>query len=564
MAGPKISAKVVAADIRSGMSNAELMEKYGLSERGIESLFRKLIENRVVTEGEISGIGQASSRAVSPESREAPAEPGPAAGEPRIDSKSAEAVLEEVRKGSHYYDIMMRLHMGRDELGDMLDFLVRRGDLTAEEVEAKTGRQTKQCPHCNSRVLERTGLCPKCGKDPNSTTFRPGAIRPRGRSGDVADDSECAWEDYWDNKGRLGLAKAYFHTVIRCLTSPSKFFSELPIDYGYRPPLLFGTVTAALPATVALFLIRLLTGKDSLGMLMAESVAIFLTLLIVFGIGLFIGSLILHGTLTLLGGANSRFQATLCVASYSCVTGWCGVVPLIGPLVGNIWGIYLNVIGIRETHQTSTAKAIGAVLVPFCASLAVLTAVAVGHISSMSRPHVSSAKVTAPAGTFSGTEFRSDTGRFSVYAPALLNEKQVTVKTALGKADIFSFSVKENGIEYLVAYNDMETSYFPFSKYLQAFLGADDREKMLNKWRGTIAKQINGSVVSERGISLAGYPGREIVMEASAKLGDDVVVKGRAFLVEARLYQVLVVAQREEFDAPEVKDFFESFRVLAE
>lgn len=75
MAKPKISAKSAAADIKSGMDHAELMTKYGLSARGLEILFQKLIENHIVTESEISAIGQISAKSIQPENQQTPAEP---------------------------------------------------------------------------------------------------------------------------------------------------------------------------------------------------------------------------------------------------------------------------------------------------------------------------------------------------------------------------------------------------------------------------------------------------------------------------------------------------------
>jgi hypothetical protein len=45
---PKIGAREAANDIRSGMTDAELMEKYHLTAKGLESLFRKLVEAKLL------------------------------------------------------------------------------------------------------------------------------------------------------------------------------------------------------------------------------------------------------------------------------------------------------------------------------------------------------------------------------------------------------------------------------------------------------------------------------------------------------------------------------------
>jgi len=42
-------------DIRSGLGDADLMKKYGLSSKGLESAFSKLINNRILTVEEVYG-----------------------------------------------------------------------------------------------------------------------------------------------------------------------------------------------------------------------------------------------------------------------------------------------------------------------------------------------------------------------------------------------------------------------------------------------------------------------------------------------------------------------------
>lgn len=44
----KIDAQQVLKDIRSGMGTSELMRKYGLTEKGLRSLFKKLVEGGLV------------------------------------------------------------------------------------------------------------------------------------------------------------------------------------------------------------------------------------------------------------------------------------------------------------------------------------------------------------------------------------------------------------------------------------------------------------------------------------------------------------------------------------
>ncbi len=50
-----IRARDIVRDIRSGMSDAELMAKYELSPKGLESAFTKLLNSRIVTVEELYG-----------------------------------------------------------------------------------------------------------------------------------------------------------------------------------------------------------------------------------------------------------------------------------------------------------------------------------------------------------------------------------------------------------------------------------------------------------------------------------------------------------------------------
>jgi hypothetical protein len=50
-----IQAGDIVKDVRAGMTDADLMAKYGLSAKGLESAFTKLLNSRILTVGEIYG-----------------------------------------------------------------------------------------------------------------------------------------------------------------------------------------------------------------------------------------------------------------------------------------------------------------------------------------------------------------------------------------------------------------------------------------------------------------------------------------------------------------------------
>ncbi len=57
-------AKDVVADIRNGVSDAELMGKYGLSETGLRNLFKKLLDKKSITPAEFEAWSIFSNDAV--------------------------------------------------------------------------------------------------------------------------------------------------------------------------------------------------------------------------------------------------------------------------------------------------------------------------------------------------------------------------------------------------------------------------------------------------------------------------------------------------------------------
>ena len=49
----KIKAKEIVNDIREGMSDSQLMEKHSVSSKGLQSVFRKLVEAKAITPREV-------------------------------------------------------------------------------------------------------------------------------------------------------------------------------------------------------------------------------------------------------------------------------------------------------------------------------------------------------------------------------------------------------------------------------------------------------------------------------------------------------------------------------
>ena len=81
-------------------------------------------------------------------------------------------------------------------------------------------------------------------------------------------------------------------------------------------------------------------------------------------IGVFVVAGIAHLLVRLVVGANNAgFGATFRVAAYTSVTSLVSWIPFVGGLLA-LYGIYLSVVGIRETHNTTTGKALVVVVLP--------------------------------------------------------------------------------------------------------------------------------------------------------------------------------------------------------
>ena len=60
----KITAREVLKDVQAGMNDTALMKKYMLSAQGLQSVFNKMIEARIITEEEVDGRVPLSERTV--------------------------------------------------------------------------------------------------------------------------------------------------------------------------------------------------------------------------------------------------------------------------------------------------------------------------------------------------------------------------------------------------------------------------------------------------------------------------------------------------------------------
>jgi len=188
---------------------------------------------------------------------------------------------------------------------------------------------------------------------------------------------------------------SFAEVVRRVLARPTTFFAQLPRRGNLAGPLIFALIcieiSAILGAVLGEILMLARGGIHSTGFnpnpqnLWFPSILVpdaDLVSIIIAPIVGTIGVAVAAGIQQLLvrlvvGDRNSGFGATFRVASYTQVTGLINWIPIVGPLLA-LYGIYLSIVGIREMHQTTTAKATLVILIPFgVALLLALVALAV-------------------------------------------------------------------------------------------------------------------------------------------------------------------------------------------
>ena len=398
----KISAKELVSDIKSGMTDAQLMAKYELTAKGLDALFSKLIQAGLLNASSIRERGVIK-QGPKPGVFEGHADPKPAVSDEQRPTELLKAIADEVKSGVHDSELMRRHELSPGKLKEIKNELVQLGYLAPEHVQPAETKKTKLCPFCSKEIQQYASKCVHCGQwltapeaGGSGGAYQPGAGISRPKFQEEyhdEDERECPWEE----RESYGTLNAYFATATKSLLHPTEFFSRLPIDAGYLNPILFGVMTVVLSAVFTYIWSALLRGGGGLFSFLIGLPFIVLGSFIMIPIALFIGSGILHLCLLLVRGANEGYQATFRVVSYSSVPSLFSVVPIVGS-IASLWSIVLMVIGLRETHKTSTGKSVAAVLIPVAVVvvLAVVAALSAFNAGSeLSLPSVFSGSKTA-------------------------------------------------------------------------------------------------------------------------------------------------------------------------
>lgn len=160
-------------------------------------------------------------------------------------------------------------------------------------------------------------------------------------------------------------------------------------------------------------------------------------------------------------------------------------------------------------------------------------------------------KAVAPKKPVDGwVAFDSKEGRFSARFPRSPRKQKVPVPTAAGTFTQTMFSTQEGGTHYGVGVVD----------YPLKLVKKRGPAKVLDGARDGATRNIGGKILSEKQITLAGWPARRL--QVKGHRGRTFYVDSIIVLAGARLYQAMVVSPVANATA-DAKRFLDNFKPAA-
>jgi hypothetical protein len=188
----------------------------------------------------------------------------------------------------------------------------------------------------------------------------------------------------WEGRAEHGLWAGISRTSKAVLFSPKSFFRRTAVEGGLKEPLAFGLLTGSAGMMLEVFwqfllfgeigetlfpLVETLLGSDATILLFLGIMALCPLLIL---ITILITSTILHVLLSIVRGGKGGFEATFRVVSFSQAAQLWGLIPIVGSLIGALWLIAVQMIGLREIHESSYSRVAMALIIPLALLLLLL------------------------------------------------------------------------------------------------------------------------------------------------------------------------------------------------
>jgi hypothetical protein len=154
------------------------------------------------------------------------------------------------------------------------------------------------------------------------------------------------------------------------------------------------------------------------------------------------------------------------------------------------------------------------------------------------------------AGGFKQTEwpkFKSTEENFTISMPSEPKQERTSGRGPFGNGHHI-YSLESNGISYTVSNSVFET---PPTQ-------PKDIKRVLDFSRDMVLTVTSGKLLSDKDISLEGFPGREVRIEKDKKIWTL-----HAYIVKGRMYQLMTTEPKAKEQSPDARKFFDSFKFLA-
>lgn len=144
--------------------------------------------------------------------------------------------------------------------------------------------------------------------------------------------------------------------------------------------------------------------------------------------------------------------------------------------------------------------------------------------------------------------FNSTEGKFNILMPAKPSLQTQDVDTAQGIVKLYFYGAPSGNSFYAATYGDYNIE--PKT--------AGEKKAVLDGVVSGVVNGVNGTLKTEKEITLSGYPGREIVLTAKVN-NMDVTAKWHIVLTGTRLYQIGVMYLTQDTEPSDVNKYLKSF-----
>jgi len=235
------------------------------------------------------------------------------------------------------------------------------------------------CRTCYREISPGGVYCRHCGARVAINAPAPVVPEAAGPEGGV-------WDNPWENRAGRGPVVAFAETLQRTLFHPVAFFRGTAPDLGSGAALLYAVLVGTLSFAVAFLWQRALGDQISFDRggrfltFFENRAALAMFMIVVPAAVAFVclaSAAVQHVTLAVLGGARGTYGTTLKAVCYSSSALAFNVFPICGTAVGVVWQLVVQVIGLRELHRTSTARAFWAWFLPLVIAMCLVGGIVV-------------------------------------------------------------------------------------------------------------------------------------------------------------------------------------------